>query len=216
MVIGGQASAAEPRDRKSHPDRHHLPGTPLVRVVKCAEMKVFEIREATEEDAGRLQEFVAGVISERLPVLLEKSSPPSIDQERDFIRRVLEPGGVILVATIGDRIVGLLDFHREKRPQAAHGGGFGMSVAKEYRRQGIGSALLEALIAWAQSRSVWRLELEVFESNDRAIRLYEKMGFQLEGRRRKAVVVGNERLDVLLMARLSTDEGAGSHAAAYQ
>jgi RimJ/RimL family protein N-acetyltransferase len=169
-------------------------------------MKEYQIREATEADAERLQAFVAALISERLPVLFEKSSPPSIDQEREFIRRVLEPGGVILVASIGDRIVGLLDFHREKRPQAAHGGGFGMSVAREYRHRGIGSALLEALIAWARSNSVRRLELEVFESNDRAIRLYERMGFQVEGRRRKAVVVAGKRLDVLLMARVSADE----------
>jgi RimJ/RimL family protein N-acetyltransferase len=176
-------------------------------------MKSFEIREATESDAEGLHHFMARLVAERLPVLFDRSDPPSIDEEREFVSRIHEPpGGVIFVAVSGEMIVGLLDFHREKRSQAAHGGQFGMSVASEQRRKGVGAALLEALIAWVGDNSVTRLELQVFETNRPAIRLYERTGFQIEGRRRKAVVVRGRAIDVLLMARMSDskdDDGAG-------
>lgn len=160
-----------------------------------------EIREATEEDAELLHLFMADLVSERLPGLYERAAPPTIDQEREFIRSIRESTGVIFVALCGGRIVGLLDFHREKRPQSAHGGIFGMSVARERRGQGVGTALLATLVAWAHRAGVSRLELQVFENNLGAIRLYERMGFQQEGRRRGAVVVGDKKIDILLMAR---------------
>ena len=126
------------------------------------------------------------------------------DEERGWVRGTREAGGIIFVATSNERIVGLLNFHRDKRPQASHGGQLGMSVAGDHRRQGVGRALLEALIAWARSNAVTRIELEVFEFNVPAIRLYEQMGFQIEGRRQKSVVVAQKLIDVLMMARISS------------
>jgi RimJ/RimL family protein N-acetyltransferase len=136
-------------------------------------------------------------------VLYERLAPPSVDEEREFVKRMREPpGGVIFVAVNGETIAGLLDFGREKRPQSAHGGEFGMSVTSEHRRQGIGKALIEALIGWAGANSVTRLQLQVFETNRTAITLYERMGFETEGRRRNAVFVAGRPIDILLMARM--------------
>jgi RimJ/RimL family protein N-acetyltransferase len=86
------------------------------------------------------------------------------------------------------------------------------SVASEYRRQGVGTALLEALTGWCRSNGASRLELQVCETNGAAIRLYERMGFEEERRRRKAAVIDGEKIDVLLMARVSAEKdesGAG-------
>jgi putative acetyltransferase len=49
---------------------------------------------------------------------------------------------------------------------------------------------------------ITRLELQVFANNARAIALYERMGFQVEGRRRMAVMVDGVAIDVLMMATL--------------
>ena len=46
---------------------------------------------------------------------------------------------------------------------------------------------------WAGTR---RLEIDVFANNAGAIRLYEREGFAHEGRRRGAVMVGDEAVDV--------------------
>jgi RimJ/RimL family protein N-acetyltransferase len=160
------------------------------------------IRQAREDDAQRLLRFAVRRFAERIPVLFESAAPPSLEDRRAFLQRVPAEGGVILVAQAGPEIVGLLDFHRAKRPQAAHSGGLGMSVDKEHRRRGIGAALLQALLSWTTDAGISRVELEVFEINEPAIRLYERMGFEHEGRRRKAVAVEGRKIDVLLMARL--------------
>ena len=47
-----------------------------------------------------------------------------------------------------------------------------------------------------------RLELTVFTDNERAIHLYESMGFQREGIRRKAAVRNGVYMDELAMARI--------------
>ena len=64
----------------------------------------------------------------------------------------------------------------------------GMSVHQVERNRGIGSALMAYAIDWARASGVLtRIELYVYASNARAIHLYEKFGFQLEGRRRQAI-----------------------------
>lgn len=57
-------------------------------------------------------------------------------------------------------------------------------VAGEFRRQGIGSELLQAVIAWSQERGAQCVELEVRVGNRAAIALYERAGFVSEGLRR--------------------------------
>ena len=42
---------------------------------------------------------------------------------------------------------------------------------------GVGTALMEALLAFARKNGIEQLELEVRSDNDRAIRLYERFGF---------------------------------------
>jgi putative acetyltransferase len=79
----------------------------------------------------------------------------------------------------------------------------GMSVDQDWRRQGIGSQLMAQAIAWAKSTGIIsRIELAVFERNEKAIRLYQKFGFEIEGKRRKAIFREGEYLDGLIMASL--------------
>jgi RimJ/RimL family protein N-acetyltransferase len=78
-----------------------------------------------------------------------------------------------------------------------------MSVHRGWRNQGIGSALMARAIEWAKStRLVTRIELNVFVRNEMAIHLYEKFGFQVEGRRRRAVYLDGEFVDDYIMALL--------------
>jgi len=59
-----------------------------------------------------------------------------------------------------------------------------MVVAKQGRRRGIGSGLLDELLRRARNQAVAAVWLEVRESNQVARRLYEKHGFRETGRRR--------------------------------
>jgi ribosomal protein S18 acetylase RimI-like enzyme len=59
-----------------------------------------------------------------------------------------------------------------------------MWVAPEYRRRGVGLALVEAVVAWARSQGSAAVTLEVNESLGPAVALYERAGFRPTGGRR--------------------------------
>jgi len=59
-----------------------------------------------------------------------------------------------------------------------------IAVLPEYRRQGIGGRLLQTLINTAKELKLELLTLEVRESNNAAIALYERYGFEKIGMRK--------------------------------
>lgn len=162
------------------------------------------IRQAEPADADALHRFTTALFEERLAVLYSRAAAPSLTQQQAFIEKMAAaPRSALFVALArGGEVAGILDFHAEQRPETAHGGQFGMSVARAFRRQGVGRDLLDALCAWAGDAGVVRVELQVFETNIPAIRLYERAGFEHEGRRRRAVRIAGSDVDVLLMAKL--------------
>jgi len=58
-----------------------------------------------------------------------------------------------------------------------------LAVAPAYRRQGIGESLVNTLVAYLQQKGIIALLLEVRASNDPAIALYKRLGFEQVGRR---------------------------------
>ena len=56
-------------------------------------------------------------------------------------------------------------------------------VSPEARQQGIGRALIQAVFAWGRELGSEEVRLEVRESNMRALRLYQRCGFTIVGRR---------------------------------
>ena len=66
---------------------------------------------------------------------------------------------------------------------AESAGLFGMWIAPEARRQNIGRALVESVVAWARHKNYKRILLDVADANSAAIRLYESCGFVPTGKR---------------------------------
>jgi ribosomal protein S18 acetylase RimI-like enzyme len=58
-----------------------------------------------------------------------------------------------------------------------------MSVDRDWRGRGVGSALVRAVISRAREQGLHKLSLEVFAHNAAAIALYRRAGFTEEGRR---------------------------------
>jgi ribosomal protein S18 acetylase RimI-like enzyme len=77
-----------------------------------------------------------------------------------------------------------------------------MGVLASYRGRGIGTQLLAHTEEVARAQGIHRIELEVFENNENAVRLYEKLGFVAEGRRREAIRTPEGYEDVIWMGKL--------------
>jgi len=63
--------------------------------------------------------------------------------------------------------------------------GLGMMISSDRPGQGIGQRLLAAGIEWARSVGAHKMTLEVWSHNERAIALYLRFGFDVEGRLRR-------------------------------
>jgi RimJ/RimL family protein N-acetyltransferase len=75
-----------------------------------------------------------------------------------------------------------------------------LEIEAAWRRRGIGTALLQHLIAWAQGMGMTRLELTCLAENTPALGLYEKAGFVREGLKRGARIRNGALCDEWLMA----------------
>jgi ribosomal protein S18 acetylase RimI-like enzyme len=114
--------------------------------------------------------------------------------------RLQMPGA--FAAYLDGKIVGLARFVQDSgSPKERHKGSvYGIYVAPEVRRQGLGSALIEAVIEHA-SGVVEQLRLGVVDTNASVMRLYEKHGFEVYGREVRALKTAAGYFDEVLMVR---------------
>jgi L-phenylalanine/L-methionine N-acetyltransferase len=83
-----------------------------------------------------------------------------------------------------------------------HSGYLFAYIARQHQGQGIGTRLVQTLLDLAdQWLLLRRVELTVLTENDGAKRLYERLGFVVEGRRKMSVISQGELKDEWLMAR---------------
>lgn len=153
------------------------------------------IRDALPDDAARILEITKSVMKEGR---YSPSDPDeirmTIDDEKLYIQDYLDgPGKAFFVAEINGRIIGLITFENGPRRRLAHTGILGILILKEFRELGLGRALLETALKWAENNPlIEKVSLTVFSSNHRSINLCRKYGFIEEGRRVKEIKFGDD------------------------
>lgn len=157
------------------------------------------IRRAEPDDAEAYYEIYSGPSAQGNTLQLPY---PSAELWR---RKLADPSDTQynLVAVVGDRVVGSISITTYQRARRRHVGGIGMGVHDDWQSQGVGTALMEAIIDLAENwLNISRIELEVFTDNERAIRLYERFGFEREGTMRQHAFRDGKYVDTYMMARL--------------
>lgn len=118
-----------------------------------------------------------------------------------------------LVAKSGHRVVGFAALGRVSNRKVYAGvAEVSIYVGKQYIGQGIGSALLEALIEASERLGIWTLQAGIFPENKASIDLHKKHGFREIGRREKIGKMSFGEMqgiwrDVVLMERRSKVAG---------
>ena len=109
------------------------------------------------------------------------------------------------VALSGDSLVGMFGIYTfPDRPRRRHAGVIAICVHEEWQGKGVGGELMRAMIDFSDNwLNLKRLELEVFADNQRAIHLYERFGFEVEGTMRQHALRDGKYVDSLIMARLN-------------
>ncbi|WP_029686118.1 GNAT family N-acetyltransferase [Tatumella saanichensis] len=130
---------------------------------------------------------------------------PSLSYWENRIQNYTENGWIGFVAELDGVVVGELVIFTEKNIRLRHVVSFGIAVDVNHSGKGIGKQLITFFQEYAfQWLAASRLELEVFVSNCSAIKLYERLGFEIEGKKRKAALKDGVYQDVFIMSKLAS------------
>lgn len=107
------------------------------------------------------------------------TAPPS----DEYLQRLLsDPRFVLLVARLGGEVVGalsayeLVKYERERSEFYI----YDLAVAEPFRRQGIATALIEALKPIARAAGCWVIFVQADRVDDPAVALYRGLGVEEE------------------------------------
>ncbi|MBG9578534.1 GNAT family acetyltransferase [Bacillus thuringiensis] len=144
---------------------------------------VYTIRSAAETDAEQLSKIRVQIDGET----------ENMDREagEGFINKIRfqniiktdseESKNLFLVAEVHNRIVGFSRCEGANLKRLSHKVEFGVCILKEFWGYGMGKRLLQQSIHWADENEIKRISLQVLETNEKAIQLYKKLGFEVEG-----------------------------------
>ena len=163
----------------------------------------FTIRQPTEVDAENIISYskILFASTDQVLTTLEEYTI-SIEDEKVWINTFNQnPDSIILIAELENQIVGLLFFKSNSKKKNSHTGEFGVSVHPNFQGVGIGRLLIERLIDWTKNNiHIEKVYLNVFGTNQNAIKLYKNLGFIEEGRHVKAIKqVNGEYVDIIQM-----------------
>lgn len=142
-------------------------------------MKHIVIERAKPEDAVSLLDYlkIIGGETDNLTFGAE-GLPLSVEAEMGYLAaQEHSPDHIQLLAKADGQIIGDASLNRKPR-RMCHRGELGISVRKAWWGRGVASALMQEMIVFAKEHDFKQLNLEVRSDNFRAIRLYEKYGFQ--------------------------------------
>ncbi|KLU58744.1 spermidine N(1)-acetyltransferase [Peptococcaceae bacterium CEB3] len=164
----------------------------------------FRIRPVCLGDAKDINELrhmpgvfenILGIPSERLKKTEDWISKLD-NYTHEFVAIITDESG-------SERVVGMAGLTVFGNSRLRHSAGIGIMVHREYQGNGIGRKLMETLLDIADNwLMLVRVELSVFVDNLKAIELYKKLGFDIEGTKRKAAIRNGEYIDEYVMARI--------------
>ena len=172
------------------------------------------IRSAEPEDAPGMIRYMKTMLGET-PFLIRTPEEFAYTDEEEagiLAGRKNDPRGLMLVAETDGRIVANagISSHGAKS-RLYHRAELGISVLKDYWRRGIGSALMERLIAFAGQAGFEQIELTVESKNRRALGMYVRYGFTVFGTRPHGMKYpdGSYDNDYLMVRMLQATAGGG-------
>ena len=175
--------------------------------VRVKNGKTLILRSPQADDAANMIAYLKQVTGETEYLLRSPEEVTyTIEEEQDLIRRWLGSERSMMIAVFdpdGERVLGSTAVNPiGDKSKNRHRGGIGISLFKELWGQGLGTILMTEIVDVSRRIGYSQVELGVYADNERAIRLYEKQGFETTGRIPRAFRMNDGSFcDELLMVR---------------
>jgi RimJ/RimL family protein N-acetyltransferase len=171
-------------------------------------LEEIEVREAREGDAEAFLDLVTRIDGETDFMLLEAGErTTTVGEQRERIVNILASDNqTLLVASHAGALVGYLAALGGEFRRIRHRAYLVVGVLQDFTGRQIGTRLFTALEMWARRHRIERLELTVRTDNERGIRLYRKMGFEIEGLKRRSLNVKGAYVNEYYMAKILDPE----------
>jgi ribosomal protein S18 acetylase RimI-like enzyme len=160
---------------------------------------MIEIRQLSPSDAGIYQTLRLEALQKH-PDAFGSSHDEAVHDGADALAQFLG-WNTLFGAFESGSLVGKAGFYTRPHAKLSHKGVlFGMYVKEAARRKGIGSRLLNAVVAHAQGH-VETLQLTVALTNAAAVAFYESHGFARYGVEPRALKLNGRYIDEALMEK---------------
>lgn len=164
------------------------------------QQRVISVRLAQEADLPAITRIYNEGIVDRIATL--ETEKRTVEERRAWLvsRDERHP---VLVATRDGIVLGWASLNVfNPRPAYRHVADFSVYVGREARGQGVGSALLEAVIERARELGYHKLVLAGFPFNEAGLALYRRFGFREVGIYKEQGVLDGQWVDTIIMERL--------------
>ena len=141
-----------------------------------------------------------GVVAREKKYITFEKRPP-LAATRKFVLNNIKNDNPQFVVLDNGKVVGWCDIIPGTRKCYKHVGEMGICLLPEYRDKGIGAKLIKKTIKKAKEKGIKRIELEVISDNRNALSLYLKLGFQIEGLKKKALLLDGKYKDDYIMSK---------------
>ena len=162
------------------------------------------LRSPEVVDAPRLLEYLDAVRRETDYLQMSPADPlPSLEWERQWIASIRAGSGVQIVAECkAGEVIALCRVSGGEQLKVRHRGEVAISTRAAWANRGLGTALMQQLIEWAEaSDDINILTLSLHHDNTRASRVYTKLGFTQDGIRPRTVKRPDGYADEVMMSR---------------
>jgi RimJ/RimL family protein N-acetyltransferase len=173
-----------------------------------SEDMIVTLKVLIPEDAEELLRLQHQLDQESKFMLLEPDErQSSLNQVKEMIESFASADTSILIgAEIDNYLIGFMSVRGGSVRRNRHNGYIVIGILRQYQGKGIGAGLFREMDLWARNTEIVRLELTVMTHNEPAVALYIKNGFEIEGTKRKSLVIDGQWVDEYYMSKILLKE----------
>ena len=164
--------------------------------------KEVTLREAIREDAQNIIDFYNLVGAETTYLSFGADEyKVSLEQQESMIESTnSSDNNFMILALVDKKIIGIGTISSNQKKKGKHVGILGIVITEKYCDLGLGKIMMDYLINWCRNNNITtKISLSVREDNPRAIALYKKCGFEVEGILKNETYIDGEFFNIVCM-----------------